>query len=96
MKTTVPSSDNNGGSLCGLLGTICQGTVRSNMGPADQRIGDDWRQAYANYLVQWIKFYQQEGVPITDLSLQNEPNFTATYASMRYTNAQAVENSSRC
>jgi glucosylceramidase len=91
MKTTIPSSDNNGGSLCGLLGTICEGSVRTDMGPPDQRIGDDWRQAYANYLAQWIKFYQQEGIQITDLSLQNEPNFTASYASMRFTNAQAVE-----
>ncbi len=90
MKTKVDGSDKSGGTLCGLGGTICEGPVRTDSGPADQSIGDDWRQAYANYLVQWIKFYQQEGIQITDLSLQNEPNFTATYASMLFTPAQAV------
>src|SRR6266545_3396035 len=71
MKTKVDGSDKSGGTLCGLGGTICEGPVRTDSGPADQSIGDDWRQAYANYLVQWIKFYQQEGIQITDLSLQN-------------------------
>ncbi|HWR17387.1 MAG TPA: glycoside hydrolase [Terriglobales bacterium] len=75
MKTN--GTDKNGGSLCGLTGTTCA--------------SGDWRQAYANYLAQYLKFYQQEGLQITDFSLQNELNFTATYASMRYTTGQAVE-----
>ncbi|WP_234320959.1 glycoside hydrolase [Streptomyces katrae] len=32
-----------------------------------------WRQAYANYLVQYAKFYRQEGIEITDLGFTNEP-----------------------
>ncbi|MEV6728435.1 glycoside hydrolase [Streptomyces sp. NPDC051364] len=51
----------------------------------------EWRQAYANYLVQYAKFYQQEGIGITDLGFTNEPNWTATYASMRFTPQQAVD-----
>jgi O-glycosyl hydrolase len=69
--------DANGGTLCGLQGTSCA--------------GGDWRQAYADYLVQYAKFYRQEGIKITDLGFTNEPDFTATYASMRFTPAQAAE-----
>lgn len=69
--------DANGGTLCGLSGTSCA--------------SGDWRQAYANYLVQYARFYRQEGIPITDLGFTNEPDFTATYASMRLTPAQAAQ-----
>lgn len=51
----------------------------------------EWRQAYANYLVQYAKFYRQEGIGITDLGFTNEPDWTATYASMRFTPQQAVD-----
>jgi glucuronoarabinoxylan endo-1,4-beta-xylanase len=67
----------NGGTLCGLSGTSCG--------------SGDWRRAYANYLIQYTRFYAQEGIRITDLAFTNEPNFTATYSSMRFTPAQAVE-----
>jgi glucosylceramidase len=75
MKTN--GTDIRGGSLCGVVGTSCA--------------TGDWRQAYANYLVQYLKFYRQEGVKITDLDFTNEPDFTASYASMRFTPAQAVD-----
>jgi glucuronoarabinoxylan endo-1,4-beta-xylanase len=67
----------NGGTLCGLSGTSCA--------------SGDWRRAYAEYLVQFAKFYAQESITITDLGFTNEPNFTATYGSMRFTPEQAVE-----
>lgn len=75
MKTN--GSENNGGTLCGLSGASCA--------------SGDWRRAYANYLVQYTKFYGQEGIGITDLGFTNEPNWTTSYASMRFTQAQAVE-----
>ncbi|WP_228981516.1 glycoside hydrolase [Streptomyces sp. DH12] len=50
-----------------------------------------WRQAYADYLVQYARFYQREGIRITDLGFTNEPDWTATYASMRFTPQQAVD-----
>lgn len=75
MKTN--GSESNGGTLCGLSGASCS--------------SGDWREAFANYLIQYTRFYAQEGVPITDLGFTNEPNFTATYSSMRFTPAQAVE-----
>src|SRR5690606_5035834 len=59
----------NGGELCGLPGTDCE---------------EDWRQAYADYLVQYAKFYEQEGVEITDIGFTNEPDYTTSYASMRF------------
>lgn len=70
-------TENNGGQLCGLSGTSCA--------------SGDWRRAYANYLVQYTKFYAQEGIRINDIAFTNEPNWTTSYASMRFTPAQAVE-----
>ncbi|MFF5841203.1 glycoside hydrolase [Streptomyces massasporeus] len=75
MKTN--GTDADGGTLCGLAGASCA--------------SGDWRRAYANYLVQYAKFYAQEGVRINDLGFTNEPDWTATYDSMRLTPAQAVE-----
>ena len=51
----------------------------------------EWEAAYARYLAQYTKFYAQEGIRITDLGFTNEPDFTAPYASMRYTPQQAAE-----
>ncbi|MFJ8590195.1 glycoside hydrolase family 30 beta sandwich domain-containing protein [Streptomyces sp. NPDC093598] len=75
MKTN--GTDANGGTLCGLTGATCA--------------SGDWRRAYANYLVQYAKFYAQEGIRITDLGFVNEPDYTATYDSMRLTPARAAE-----
>ncbi|MCD9874300.1 glycoside hydrolase family 30 protein [Streptomyces guryensis] len=75
MKTN--GTDANGGTLCGLSGATCA--------------SGDWRKAYANFLVQYARFYRQEGIGITDLGFTNEPDWTATYDSMRLTPAQAVE-----
>lgn len=43
--------------------------------PGHDCASGDWRQAYANYLVQYVKFYQQEGLDITHLGFLNEPDF---------------------
>ncbi|MBT2225036.1 glycoside hydrolase [Nonomuraea sp. NEAU-A123] len=75
MKTN--GDEANGGSLCGLSGASCA--------------GGDWRRAYAGYLVQYARFYAQEGITINDLGFTNEPNWTTAYSSMRFTPAQAVE-----
>ena len=75
MKTN--GTDANGGTLCGLAGASCA--------------SGDWRAAYADYLVQYARFYAKEGIRITDLGFTNEPDWTATYDSMRLTPAQAVE-----
>ncbi|WDZ82129.1 glycoside hydrolase family 30 protein [Micromonospora cathayae] len=69
--------ENNGGSLCGVPGVSCA--------------GGDWREAYARYLVQYTRFYRQEGIRIDELGFTNEPDWTAPYASMRFTPAQAAD-----
>ncbi|WBB82196.1 hypothetical protein O7606_13000 [Micromonospora sp. WMMD882] len=69
--------DINGGQLCGLQGVSCA--------------SGDWREAYARYLVQYTRFYRQEGIRIDELGFTNEPDWTAPYASMRFTPAQATE-----
>ncbi|GIJ50268.1 hypothetical protein Val02_71540 [Virgisporangium aliadipatigenens] len=75
MKTN--GSDSGGGELCGVPGTACA--------------SGDWRQAYSNYLVQYLRFYRQEGIRLTDVGFTNEPDWTASYASMRFTPEQAVD-----
>ncbi|MFF7565312.1 glycoside hydrolase family 30 beta sandwich domain-containing protein [Streptomyces pseudovenezuelae] len=75
MKTN--GTDADGGTLCGLSGATCA--------------SGDWRKAYADFLVRWAKFYGQEGIGITDIGFTNEPDWTATYDSMRLTPAQATE-----
>ncbi|MEU6353340.1 glycoside hydrolase [Streptomyces sp. NPDC047072] len=75
MKTN--GTDANGGTLCGLSGASCA--------------SGDWRKAYSDFLVQWARFYGQEGIRITDLGFTNEPDWTATYDSMRLTPVQATE-----
>ncbi len=51
----------------------------------------EWRQAYADYLVQYARFYAKEGIRITDLGFTNEPDLTVSYASMRFTPQQAAD-----
>jgi O-glycosyl hydrolase len=59
MKTN--GNEAGGGYLCGVTGESCS--------------SGDWRQAYANYLVQYIKYYQQVGIDITYVGFLNEPEF---------------------
>ncbi|KAI0036205.1 glycoside hydrolase [Vararia minispora EC-137] len=75
MKTN--GNEANGGYLCGVTGETCS--------------SGDWRQAYANFLVQYVEFYAQAGIQITHLGMFNEPDFTATYSSMLTNGQQAVD-----
>ena len=74
MKTN--GSVANGGQVCGSTGASCS--------------SGDWRQAYANYLVQYAKDYAAAGVPLTYLGPSNEPDFSASYDSMTMSPAQMV------
>jgi O-glycosyl hydrolase len=76
MKTNDSPLD--GGTLCGAPGaTACS--------------SGDWRQAYANYLVQYAKDYAAAGVPLTYVGPFNEPSFTPSgYDGMTMTPAQAA------
>ena len=49
-----------GGHLCGVTGTNCT--------------TGDWRQAFANYLVQYLRFYEEANITITHLGFLNEPD----------------------
>ncbi|KAH7110851.1 putative endo-exoxylanase [Dendryphion nanum] len=75
MKTN--NNDANGGTLCGVPGASCS--------------SGDWRQAYANYLVQYITYYKELGVDVTHLGFLNEPDLTTSYASMRSNGRQAAD-----
>lgn len=72
MKTNGSAS--NGGQVCGSTGASCS--------------SGDWRQAYANYLVQYAKDYAAAGVPLTYLGPSNEPDYSANYDSMTMSPAQ--------
>ena len=73
-------------------GVVCDGTSATSSATQCAKPGfSDCRAAYANYLVQFIKDFQHDGVPITDLDWVNEPNTnTASYASMTPTSAEAI------
>ncbi|HET8842448.1 MAG TPA: cellulose binding domain-containing protein, partial [Ktedonobacteraceae bacterium] len=75
MKTNNDQA--NGGTLCGVTGATCS--------------SGDWRQAYANYLVQYIKDYQSVGVPLSHVGFVNEPNLNVTYSSMVMSAAQNTD-----
>ncbi|TMR21325.1 hypothetical protein ETD86_15590 [Nonomuraea turkmeniaca] len=55
------------------------------------RLKPEWWRAYADYLVQYTRFYQREGIRITDLAFANEPDWTAPHPSMRFTPKEAAE-----
>lgn len=74
MKTN--DDDNNGGTLCGVTGATCA--------------SGDWRQAYANYLIQYLKDYQADGLPVEYVGFENEPNLSPTYPGMVMSAAQSV------
>ncbi|KAJ9150710.1 Glycoside hydrolase family 30 protein [Pleurostoma richardsiae] len=71
------NNENNGGTLGGMPGVNCQ--------------SGDWRQAYANYLLAYVNYYAQAGVNITHLGFLNEPEFSASYASMNCNGNQAAD-----
>ncbi|RYP10563.1 hypothetical protein DL765_008067 [Monosporascus sp. GIB2] len=39
--------------------------------------------AYANLLVQYVKFYAERGMPVTQVGFLNEPDYVASYSSMQ-------------
>ena len=51
----------------------------------------DWRQAYANKLVKYIRDYQSKGISIDYLGFLNEPDLNTTYASMQSSGQQAAD-----
>lgn len=60
-------NESDGGLICGVRGSNCT---------------YDWRQAYADYLVQLVRFYKQrENVTINLLGAYNEPDFNPNYYS---------------
>lgn len=61
--------------LCGTTGHTCS--------------TGDWQQAYADFLVQYVEFYAQEGLTITHLGFLNEPDYQVSYSQMQIsTNGQ--------
>ncbi|MGH2887259.1 MAG: glycoside hydrolase, partial [Solirubrobacteraceae bacterium] len=74
MKTN--DSAINGGTVCGVPGASCRSGV--------------WRQAYANYLVQYAKDYAAAGVPLTYVGPENETTIAPPQDSMIMSPAQTA------
>jgi O-glycosyl hydrolase len=74
MKTNDSPID--GGTLCGVPGASCK--------------SGDWRQAYADYLVQYAKDYAAAGVPLTYVGPENEGNLKVPQDSMIMSPAQTA------
>jgi len=45
----------------------------------------EFRQAWANYYVKFIKAYEEEGIPVWGLTIQNEPMAVQRWESCIYT-----------
>lgn len=60
MKTN--GKETNGGYLCGMTGESCS--------------SGDWMQAYAEFLIQYIKYYSSVGIDYKYLGFLNEPDYT--------------------
>jgi O-glycosyl hydrolase len=75
MKTN--KSAINGGTLCGVPGATCA--------------SGDWRQAYANYLVQYAKDYVAAGIPLSYVGPENEADLSRNYDTMLLTPEQNAD-----
>ena len=75
MKTN--HDDANGGYICGVPNATCS--------------TGDWRKAYADYLIQFVDFYNQSSIDVTHLGFLNEPSFESNYASMQSNGTQAAD-----
>ena len=49
------------------------------------RLKPEFRQPWANYFTKFIRAYEQEGIPIWGITVQNEPMATQTWESCLYT-----------
>ena len=74
MKTN--DSPVHGGTLCGVPGASCK--------------SGDWRQAYADYLVQYAKDYAAAGDPLSYLGPENETTIAPPQDSMIMSPAQTA------
>jgi O-glycosyl hydrolase len=74
MKTN--DSAINGGTLCGVPGASCK--------------SGDWRQAYADYLVQYAKDYAAAGIPLSYLGPENETTIAPPQDGMIMSPAQTA------
>ncbi len=74
MKTN--DSAIRGGTVCGVPSANCK--------------SGDWRQAYANYLVQYAKDYAAAGVPLTYVGPENETTIAPPQDSMIMSPAQTA------
>jgi O-glycosyl hydrolase len=74
MKTN--DSAIHGGTVCGAPGANCK--------------SGDWRQAYADYLVQYAKDYAAAGVPLSYLGPENESTIAPPQDSMTMSPAQTA------
>lgn len=74
MKTN--NSNINGGTLCGMPNATCS--------------TGDWRQAYANYIIQYLKDYSADGINVNYVDFENEANLSTSYASMQLSPSQTA------
>jgi glucosylceramidase len=49
------------------------------------KLKDEFKQSWANYYVKFIKTYEEKGIPVWGLSVQNEPMAKQTWESCIYT-----------
>ena len=65
-------SEAGGGYICGVRRSNCT---------------YDWREAYANYLIEYVRLYQQRGINVSLLGAYNEYVYSITQATVQRANA---------
>ncbi len=55
------------------------------------QLREDWKDVWAGYIARYITEYAKRGVPISAMTVQNEPFATQTWESCRYTGAEEAE-----
>lgn len=84
MKSNL--NDSNGGYICGT-----RDIPSLSVSGAVNQCNADWRQAFADYLAQYIKFYAASGIGISHVGFLNEPDLNQTYASQQSSGYQAAD-----
>jgi len=66
--------------------------MKSNHSMVGGTLGAGWTTAYARYLVKTVQAYEARGVPVSYLSVQNEPDYSpAAYPGMKLTAQQEID-----
>ncbi len=66
-------------------------TTSSNFDSGNMKNDDTTFKAYAQYLIKWVQAFQAQGINVSIVSPQNEPNYEQNYPSCHWATADFVK-----